>query len=77
MTISMQDLRTLGDLFEAAPQRSFSLPARAYVQPGYVTVEQEAIFYKSWQYGVPCGTAAPARGLCGDDGSRTADRRPA
>jgi choline monooxygenase len=50
MTISTLDLQTLGDRFDPAPQRSFSLPARTYVQPSYVPVEREAIFYKSWQY---------------------------
>lgn len=50
MTISRVDLQTLGERFDPVPQRSFSLPARTYVQPAYLNVEREAIFYKSWQY---------------------------
>ena len=50
MSVSVLELQTLGENFDTAPQRSFSLPARAYVQPGYLPVEQEGIFYKSWQY---------------------------
>lgn len=50
MSVSIQELQTLGEKFDAAPEKSFSLPARAYVQAGYLAVEQEGIFYKSWQY---------------------------
>lgn len=50
MTVSWADLKSLADRFDPVPQRSYSLPARAYVQPGYLEVEREAIFYKSWQY---------------------------
>jgi carnitine monooxygenase subunit len=50
MTISMNDLQTLGDRFDSVPQRSYSLPARTYIQPGYLEVEQISIFHKSWQY---------------------------
>jgi phenylpropionate dioxygenase-like ring-hydroxylating dioxygenase large terminal subunit len=48
--IPLDDLITLADGFDAVPERSFSLPARAYIEQGYIDVEQEAIFYKSWQY---------------------------
>jgi choline monooxygenase len=50
MGIPLNDLNTLADGFDAVPQRSFSLPARAYIEQGYIDVEQRAIFYKSWQY---------------------------
>jgi len=50
MTIPFQELNSLGDRFDPSPTRSFSLPARAYTQPGYLDVEQDEIFYKSWQY---------------------------
>ncbi|MCK6627374.1 MAG: ring-hydroxylating oxygenase subunit alpha [Anaerolineae bacterium] len=50
MAISISELQTLADRFDVVPQRSYSLPARAYTQPGYLDIEQEAIFYKSWQY---------------------------
>ena len=50
MTIALQDRQSLGDLFDESPNRSYSLPARAYIQPGYLSVEQHEIFYKSWQY---------------------------
>ncbi len=48
--IPVNELQTLADGFDVMPQRSFSLPARAYIQPGYLDVEQDAIYYKSWQY---------------------------
>ena len=50
MTVSLADLQSLADRFDPVPQRSYSLPARAYIQPGYLVVERQAIFYKSWQY---------------------------
>ncbi|MEM7117038.1 MAG: SRPBCC family protein [Chloroflexota bacterium] len=50
MSVSVLELQTLGEKFDEAPEKSFSLPARAYVQSGYLAVEQEGIFYKSWQY---------------------------
>lgn len=50
MTVSMADLRSLGERFDSRPQHSYSLPARVYIQPDYFKFEQEAIFHKSWQY---------------------------
>jgi choline monooxygenase len=50
MTVSIADLQSLADRFDPLPQYSYSLPARAYIQPGYLAVERETIFYKSWQY---------------------------
>ncbi len=50
MAISTQELKTLSKGFDDKPQRSFSLPAKAYVQPGYMEIERETIFYQSWQY---------------------------
>ena len=50
LAVSPDDLRTLADGFDPVPERSYSLPARAYVEAGYVEVEQQAIFYRSWQY---------------------------
>ncbi len=50
MTVSIQELQTLSHRFDAEPNRSFSLPARAYVQASYLDVEREEIHYKSWQY---------------------------
>lgn len=50
MTISVQDLRTLFQGFDPRPERSFSLPAKAYIRPEYLTVENDAIFFKSWQF---------------------------
>jgi hypothetical protein len=35
MGIPLNDLNTLADGFDAIPQRSFSLPARAYIEQGY------------------------------------------
>ncbi len=48
MTISVAELQMLSERFDKVPQRSFSLPA--YVKPGYLEVEKEEVFYKSWQF---------------------------
>ena len=50
MSLSIQELQSLGKGFDALPNRSFSLPAKAYVQSSYLDVEREEIHYKSWQY---------------------------
>lgn len=50
MTVSREDLETLTDGYDAVAARSWSLPARCYVEPGYLDHEREAIFAKSWQF---------------------------
>ena len=50
MTVSLADLQSLAFGFHVTPERSYSLPARSYVEPGYVDLERDTIFYKSWQY---------------------------
>ncbi|MEM7124699.1 MAG: hypothetical protein AAF702_00130 [Chloroflexota bacterium] len=35
MTISFQELQSLGELFDESANRSFSLPARAYIIDNY------------------------------------------
>ena len=36
--------------FCSDPGRSFTMPARFYMDPGIYEMEKEAIFYNSWQY---------------------------
>ena len=51
MTISLTDLIDMKSGFHAdAPARSYSLPARCYVEPRYLETEQQQIFRASWQY---------------------------
>jgi choline monooxygenase len=50
MTVSVQDLKSLRDGYDPAAARSWSLPARAYVEPGYLEAERKSIFSKSWQF---------------------------
>ena len=50
MTISFEELQSLGARFDDEPTRSFSLPAKVYVRPAYLDLEKKEIFYKSWQY---------------------------
>jgi len=48
--VSQSDLAGLRTGFDQKASRSWSLPARAYVEPGYLEAERKAIFHKSWQY---------------------------
>ena len=50
MTVSIEELETLGASFDENPHRSFSLPAKTYLRPDYAALEREEIYYKSWQY---------------------------
>ncbi len=50
MTITQADLESLSDGFDAVPERSYTLPARSYVQQGYLDVERDALFDRNWQY---------------------------
>ena len=50
MRVTIADLQSLSDGFDVVPARSYSLPARCYVQPGYMQVERQAIFAKNWQF---------------------------
>jgi phenylpropionate dioxygenase-like ring-hydroxylating dioxygenase large terminal subunit len=50
MSVSMEDLSSLSAGYDPVAARSWSLPARCYVEPGYLAHEREAIFKKSWQY---------------------------
>ncbi len=50
MTIAASDLRSLAEGFDRAPERSYSLPARCYTEAGYLEVEKDAIFKRSWQF---------------------------
>ena len=50
MSVSIAELQSLASGFDAVPQRSFSLPARSYIEPGYLDVERKSVFYKSWQF---------------------------
>lgn len=50
MTVSREDLTTLTDGYDSVAARSWSLPARCYVEPGYLAHERQAIFAKSWQF---------------------------
>jgi choline monooxygenase len=36
--------------FERDPERSYTLPARHYIQPGIYEREKERIFYRSWNF---------------------------
>ncbi len=48
--LSQADLVDLRSGYDAKPARSWSLPARAYVEPGYLEAERKEIFHKTWQY---------------------------
>ena len=50
MTISVEELTSLGERFDEDPTKSFSLPAKAYLRPEFLDLEKEEVFYKSWQY---------------------------
>jgi choline monooxygenase len=50
MTILIRELETLAKHFNSDPKCSYSLPARTYTKPSFLDIEQEAIFYNSWQY---------------------------
>ncbi|MFM6250184.1 MAG: aromatic ring-hydroxylating oxygenase subunit alpha, partial [Dolichospermum sp.] len=50
MTISIRELQTLTKHFNKDPKSSYSLPSRAYINPDFLDIEREAIFYNSWQY---------------------------
>ncbi|MEM8857233.1 MAG: ring-hydroxylating oxygenase subunit alpha [Chloroflexota bacterium] len=50
MTISVEELTSLGDRFDEDPTKSFSLPVKTYIRQDYLELEKEEVFYKSWQY---------------------------
>ena len=51
MALHRDDLEKLRRNFEpAAADNSHSLPATCYTDPAYLTVDQDAIFFRTWQF---------------------------
>lgn len=51
MTLHRSELAKIRKNFDPnAADESFSLPANCYTDPGYLDVDREAIFYKTWQF---------------------------
>ena len=52
MTVCMtrHALEYAGEGYDPNPARSFTIGARCYLDPGYLEVEREQIFRRSWQY---------------------------
>lgn len=48
--LAAHDPAKLAEGYDANPARSYSLPARCYVEPAYLAAERRAIFFKSWQF---------------------------
>ena len=44
--------------FSRDPERSFTLPARYYIDPSIYEREKQAIFYRSWNFGCHAGQVA-------------------
>ena len=62
--LTNQQLEYAGDGYDPIAPRSASIAADCYIESGYLEVEREQIFRRSWQFPVPRGEAARARQLC-------------
>ncbi len=45
-----QDIRQIGRGFDPDPARSSSIDTRCYVDPGFLQLEREQVFWRSWQF---------------------------
>jgi len=50
MTLSVNELQSLSARFDPSPHKSFSLPAKTYLEKEYLGLERKEMFQKSWQY---------------------------
>ena len=50
MSVGFDDIAEIKSGYDPAPERSFSLPSRFYIEPGCLEFEKRAIFQRSWQF---------------------------
>jgi len=50
MSVGLDDIAEIKSGYDPAPERSFSLPSRFYIEPGCMEFEKRAIFQRSWQF---------------------------